>query len=309
MSEVRRHPLSRRAFLRGAGAAMALPFLEQLAPAVPAGAAAKPPLRFGVFTVTGGTVLESWKPKEAGPLGKLPSILRPLEFAKDELLVLSGLSHNGRSEGLNGHEHCAFLHLTGAETVKKVDGKLVAAPSVDQVAAQAVGDETFLPSLELGLSSHETRYSWRTADSPLPYEANPRLVFDRMFRGRTPIVPNWKTRAAQAPVANAPGSPRKDTIDRSVLDLVRDEANDLRRDLGSSDRRRLDQYLEGVRGIEKRIDFAGAAGNGSKQSTRPTPGRRRSICRRISPRRTCRSGRSRTRFTATRSITRATRDS
>ena len=247
------HPLTRRAFLRGAGAAMSLPFLEQLAPAAQPGAVAKPPLRFGVFTVTGGTVLESWKPKEVGALGKLPSILRPLEFAKDVLLVVSGLCHHGRSEGLNGHEHCALMHLTGAEVVKKVDGKLVASPSVDQVAARAVGDQTFLPSLELGLSSHETQYSFRSADTRVPYEANPRLVFDRMFRGRAPVVPNWKTRAS-APAK--PESAKKDTIDRSVLDLVREEANDLRRDLGAADRKRLDQYLDGVRSIERRIDFA-----------------------------------------------------
>jgi len=161
------------------------------------------PLRFGVFTVTGGTVLESWKPKEIGALGKLPSILKPLEFAKDELLVLSGLSHHGRSEGLNGHEHCALMHLTGTELAKKSDGKLVASPSVDQVAARAVGDQTFLPSLELGLSSHETRYSWRAADVSVPYEANPRLVFERMFRGRAPVVPNWKTRANIQPAQGA----------------------------------------------------------------------------------------------------------
>jgi hypothetical protein len=253
MREVRRHQLSRRGFLRGIGAAMALPFLEQLAPAASPGGAVKPPLRFGVFTVTGGTVIESWKPKESGPLGKLPSILRPLDFAKDDLLVLSGLCHHGRSEGLNGHEHCALLHLTGAELAKKVDGKLVAAPSVDQAAARAVGENTFLPSLELGLAGNENRYSFRTADTPLPFEANPRLVFDRMFRGRTPVVPNWKTRAANAGSQNL--AAKADTTDRSVLDLVREEANDLRRDLGAADRKRLDQYLDGVRGIERRIDF------------------------------------------------------
>jgi hypothetical protein len=259
MRKAHRHPLTRRAFLRGAGAAMALPFIEQLAPAAAPGTAgvAKPPLRFGVFTVTGGTVIESWKPKDVGAITKLPSILRPLEFAKDELLVLSGLSHHGRSEGLNAHEHCAFMHLTGAEVVKKVEGKAVSAPSVDQVAARAVSEQTFLPSLEVGLSNHETRYSFRAADVPVPYEANPRLVFDRMFRGRPPVVPNWKTRATNmTPGVNTPGSPRKkDTIDRSVLDLVREEANDLRRDLGAADRARLDQYLDGVRSIEKRIDF------------------------------------------------------
>ena len=167
--------------------------------------------------------------------------------------MLSGLCNNGRSEGLNGHEHCALLHLTGAEMAKKVDGKLVAAPSVDQVAARAVGEYTFLPSLEIGLAGHENRYSFRAADAPLPFEANPRLAFDRMFRGRTPVVPNWVTRAANAGAQQT--GKKTDTTDRSVLDLVREEANDLRRDLGAADRKRLDQYLDGVRSIERRIDF------------------------------------------------------
>src|SRR3984957_13056267 len=96
--------ISRRTMLRGAGALMALPFLESLAPlGALAGTAAKgPPRRVGIFTVTGGTVIESWKPKEVGPLGKLPSILRPLEFAKDDLLVVSGLRHHGRRGGAKG---------------------------------------------------------------------------------------------------------------------------------------------------------------------------------------------------------------
>lgn len=242
--------MHRRAFLRTAGAAVALPFLEQFAPAAAAG---KPPLRLGIWTVTGGTVLESWKPKEVGPLTKLPSILRPLESVKDDLLVLSGLSHHGRSEGLNAHEHCSLMHLTGAEVVKKVDGKFVSSPSVDQVAARAVGDQTFLPSLEIGLAGAENKYSFRAADVPVSFEANPRLVFARMFRGRTPVVPNWKTRGT-TPVADAGGAPRPN-IERSVVDLVREEANDLRRGLGAGDTRRLDQYLDAVRAIEKRIDF------------------------------------------------------
>jgi len=251
MPAVRRHPLTRRAFLGSAGAVVALPFLEQLAPAAPGGA--KPPLRLGVWTVTGGTVIESWKPKEVGPLGKLSSILRPLDSVKDDVLVLSGLAHHGRSEGLNAHEHCSLMHLTGAESVKKVDGKFVSAPSIDQVVARKVGDQTFLPSLEIGLAGHENKYSFRAADVPVPFEANPRLVFDRMFRGRTPVVPNWAARAATPPPVTTGAKPA--TVDRSVADLVREEANDLRRGLGAGDRHRLDQYLDAVRAIEKRIDF------------------------------------------------------
>ena len=107
--------ISRRTMLRGAGALLALPFLEAMVPArvLAAGATVQPPKRFAIFTVTGGTVLESWRPRKVGPLAELPSILRPLEFAKQDLTVLTGLVHNGRSENLNGHEHCAYLHLTG----------------------------------------------------------------------------------------------------------------------------------------------------------------------------------------------------
>src|SRR4051812_33537518 len=98
--------LTRRDVLRGTGALLALPFLESVSLG---STPAKPPLRMGIVTVTGGTVLESWKPKEVGPLGKLPSILRCLEPLKNDLLVVSGLSHNGKTDGLNGHESAGYL--------------------------------------------------------------------------------------------------------------------------------------------------------------------------------------------------------
>src|SRR5262249_33429292 len=144
---------TRRDVLRGAGALIALPFLESLAPAA---TRIKPPLRMGIFTATGGTVLESWKPREVGPLGKLPSILRALEPMKDDLPILSGLSHNGKTDGLNGHEAAGYLHLTGAVEAKKVNNKSISSKSVDQAAAEAVGQSSYIPSLEIGMSSHET---------------------------------------------------------------------------------------------------------------------------------------------------------
>ncbi len=248
-------PLSRRAVLRGAGAFLALPYLEAMAPRrVLAATSGKPPLRLGIFSVTGGTVLESWKPNEVGPLGKLPSILRSLEPFKDDLLVLSGLAHQGDSEGLNGHEHCAFLHLTGAPKASKIDGKVRVGVSVDQAAARATADQTYLSSLEIGLSNQETKYSFRTPETYVPYEANPRLVFERMFRGRPPVVPNWSrrgvVRAEQIQASARPESP-----DRAVIDLVLDEAKTLRRDLGRADRHKLDEYLHSVESIEKRVTF------------------------------------------------------
>ncbi len=254
-------PMTRRAVLRGAGALLALPFLESLpsfGAAPPGRRPAGPPLRMAIFTVTGGTVLESWRPKEQGPLGKLPSILRPLEFAKKDLLLLSGLSQAGHSEGLNAHEHCALLHLTGAPQVKRQPGgKKLAGVSVDQAAARVVGGNTLLPSLEIGLTNHETMYSFRAADVPVPYEPNPRLVFERMFRGRRPVVPNWprRNRAAGVPVAPPP---RSGSLELSVIDLVREEATGLRGRLGTGDKHKLDEYLHSVRSVEKRIEFVEA---------------------------------------------------
>jgi hypothetical protein len=248
--------ISRRTLLRGAGAMMALPFLEAMLPvrAASGPARAKPPVRLGIVTVTGGTVLESWKPKETGPLGKLPSILAPLDFAKKDMLVVSGLAHSGRSEGLNGHEHCAYLHLTGAPLVKKVKGKPMAGVSIDQAAAKALGDQTLFSSLEFGLTSHETMYSWRGPEVSVPYESNPRLVFERMFRGRKPIVPNWHRRhKVQGRVVRQDAKP--DSDEQSVLDLVLEDARDLRAKLGRADQRKLDEYLYSVRAIEKRVAF------------------------------------------------------
>jgi hypothetical protein len=206
----------------------------------------------GIVTTTGGTVLESWRMKEAGPLDKLPSILRPLEFAKQDLLVVTGLSHTGRTENLNGHEACGYTHLTAAPLATKDKGKSVAGVSVDQLAAQHIGQETILPSLEIGLSNHETRYSFRAADSPVPYEDDPRHVYERMFRGRQPIVPNWQRRAAKA-AAEVRDTVRSDSYDASVIDLVQQQAAQLRGKLGGLDRDKLDQYLYSVRCIENRI--------------------------------------------------------
>jgi hypothetical protein len=248
--------LSRRHFLRGAGALLALPFMESMGrvSAFAASAAVRPPLRMGIFTVTGGTVIESWKVAQDGPFGsaRLPSILRPLEFCKDDVLLLANLSQGGRSENLNAHEHAAFLHLTCANQVKRDAGKPVADVSVDQMVARHIGDQTFLPSLEIGLSNNETKYSFRSKTEPVPYEANPRLVFDRMFRGRKPVVPNWQRRAA-ALGESVQQSAGRDSYEQSVIDLVLEDARSLQKRLGRADQQKLDQYLHSVRTVEQRM--------------------------------------------------------
>jgi hypothetical protein len=251
--------LSRRSFLRGAGALVALPFLESLGrvSAFAATAAVRPPMRMGIFTVTGGTVLESWKCAQDGAFAQLPSILRPLEFCKNDLLLLTNLSQNGKTDGLNGHESTAFTHLTCAPVAKREGGNPVAEISVDQLVAQAVGDQTPLPSLEVGLTNSETKYSFRSKNETVPYESDPRLVFERMFRGRQPVVPNWQRRAA-ALAQNVQATANRDSYDRSVVDLIREDAKSLQRKLGRADQQKLDEYLASVRSVEKRIEFTEA---------------------------------------------------
>ncbi len=253
-------PLSRRHFLRAAGAAIALPAFASLGARAFAGDApghgadGNPPLRQLIITVSGGTVIESWKPKAPGPLAKLPSILRPLEAHKADLLLLSGLSHNGRQEGGgNAHTHCAGMHLTGTE-VFHWDGKVAKASiSVDQAAAKAVAGDTILPSLELGEPNGEQTFSWTESSAIVPYERNPRQAFDRLFKGRRPTIPSWK-RSGKAPAgkpAAALTPPQSD--DRMVIDLVLEDAKAVRARLGHADQARLDEFLDSVHALEGRI--------------------------------------------------------
>ncbi|MGY8769141.1 MAG: DUF1552 domain-containing protein [Pirellulales bacterium] len=248
--------ISRRQMLQASGAAVALPLLPSLLPReVRADESNRPPIRMGIFTVAGGTVIESWKPPAAGnlkDLDKLPSILRPLDFAKNDLTVISGLCQDGRSENLNAHEHCAFTHLTGAQSVKKEGGKLFADVSVDQVAARAFASQTYLPSLEMGMTHNQ--YSFRAPDAIAPFEANPRLIFNRMFRGRQPVVPNWERRANIGYTSNNKTSTEK-SLDRNVIDLVLKQANELMGRLGQDDKQKLEHYVDAVHSLEKRIAF------------------------------------------------------
>jgi len=253
---------SRRGFLRGVGIVAALPFLESLAPTVVRAGLkvpAQPPLRFGVYTVTGGTVEESWVPEEVGTLGKLPSILRPLESHKSELLVLSNLSQSGKSDGkVNAHEHCAYLHLTGVDKVGKVDGKPFAGQSVDQRAAELVGAQSLMPSLQLGYAGGETAFFFDGQGRSLPVERDPRLAFERMFAGRRLVAPNWPRRLETArqsqqtgqtqPIPSGAGSYQK-----RVVDLLLEDAKSLQRRLGRADQGKLSEYLESIHSIERRV--------------------------------------------------------
>lgn len=249
--------LTRRVMLRGMGAALALPWMESLSQAARAGSAvSRPPVRMCYWYVPNGVHLPTWFPEKAGPLIELPETLRPLAFARNYLNTFQGLVHNtaltnGDTEGC-GHGQGAASFLTGAQAYKTQDAVRVGI-SADQLYAQHVAGQTRLPSLELGCESarsgnafgysgtYKTHISWRAATSPAPYEMNPKVVFDRLFTQGT-------TRLTQATVAD------RDYYRRSILDYVLDDASRVRGRVAKADQRKLDQYLTGVREVERRIE-------------------------------------------------------
>jgi hypothetical protein len=245
------------------GAALALPWMESMQ-AVAAGTAAKsstPPVRMCYWYVPNGVHLPTWFPKTAGPLVDLPPTLEPLAFARDYLNCFHGLTHNtaltnGDSEGC-GHGQGSASFLTGAQAYKTQDAVRVGV-SADQLYARYVGNQTRFPSLELGCESarsgnafgysgtYKTHISWRTPTSPAPYELNPKVVFDRLFtQGSNSLT--------QATVAD------RDFYRRSMLDYVLDDARRIRSRVAKSDQGKLDQFMTGVREVERRIQLSTAA--------------------------------------------------
>ena len=212
-------------------------------------------------------------PAHEGPLVDLPETLRPLSFAREYLNCFHGLTHNtaltnGDSEGC-GHGQGAASFLTGAQAYKTQDAVRVDI-SADQLYARHVGDATRFPSLELGCESarsgnafgysgtYKTHISWRTPTSPAPYEMNPKLVFDRLFtEGGSSLT--------QATVAD------RDFYRKSMLDYVLDDADRVRDRVAKTDQRKLDQYLTGVREVERRIQNAAASGGAPRGRTSSDP--------------------------------------
>jgi hypothetical protein len=254
MSQTR--PLSRRAVLRGAGAAVALPFLEAMLPrTLRAAPAAKAPVRMGFVFFPNGANMEAWRPPKQP--GVLPETLQPLKAVAAKVNHITGLAHrNGEAlgDGAGDHARDSAVYLTGMHP-KKTDGKdIQAGVSADQFAARQVGGETKFPSLELGTQNgaqsgncdsgyscaYSSNISWRTPSTPMAKEINPRNLFIRLFGD-----PN--ARASEAEVA------REATYTRSILDLVIDDSKRLKSRLGFTDQAKLDEYLEGVRAIEKQI--------------------------------------------------------
>jgi hypothetical protein len=259
MNPITRKHLSRRTVLRGLGATMALPMLDAMTPAL-AGASAARPVRLAFTYIPNGVTLADWTPKGTGAGYEMSRILAPLAPFREDMLVLSGLAaENAKAlgDGPGDHARAGACFLTGVHPRKTAGANIHNGISADQIAAQVVGRETRLSSLELGCEESRTvgncdsgyscaytnSISWRTATTPLPPETSPRSAFERLFGiEEVAATPQERARRAQR---------RK-----SILDLVGERTRALVSTLGPSDRRKLDEYQYAVREIERQIERA-----------------------------------------------------
>jgi Protein of unknown function (DUF1552) len=255
--------LTRRTVLRGMGAAIALPWLEAMAPVgawadgLSSDKGNATPKRMAFLYVPNGVHMADWTPKESGPGFQIPPTLKALEAYKDQLLVLTGLAQNNADalgDGPGDHARSLACFLTGTHPLKTNGAGIRVGISVDQAAAQVVGRQTRLPSLELGIErgaqsgncdsgyscAYSSNISWRSANMPMAKEINPKLVFDRLF-------------ASRSRSGSAADRIKRELYQRSILDLVLDDAQQLHKRIGMSDRRKIDEYLTAVREVEMRI--------------------------------------------------------
>jgi hypothetical protein len=248
--------LPRRTFLRSVGATLALPLLDSMIPArtLLAQTAAKPLPRLGFVYVPHGAIMDKWTPAAVGGGFEFTPILKPLEPFRDYVNVVSGLGHRA-ADTTAVHSLSPTTWLSGVRPKATQGVDAFAGVTADQLAAQLIGQDNPLPSMELATEDHSgligscdrdygciymNTLSWRTPETPLPMEINPRKVFERMFgQGGSP-----SERLARI------------QDDRSILDAITKEASALQLQLGPSDRQTMNQYLENVREIERRIQRA-----------------------------------------------------
>jgi len=245
--------LPRRTFLRGMGVTLALPLLDSMIPArtLLAQTAAQPPARLGFVYVPHGAIMDQWTPATEGAGFEFTPILKPLEPFRDHLNVVSGLGHRA-ADTTAVHSLSPTTWLSGVRPKATQGVDAYAGVTADQIAAQAIGQESPLPSMELATEDHSgligscdrdygciymNTLSWRTPTTPMPMEINPRKVFARMF-GQGGSTAERLARIQE---------------DRSILDAVAKDAASLQLQLGASDRQMMTQYLENVREIERRI--------------------------------------------------------
>ncbi len=259
MHVIRKRMLDRRTLLRSLGATVALPFLDAMVPALaPKALAAMPKIRMGNIYVAHGAIMDAWTPGKVGAGIEFTDVLGALERHRPYVNILSNLAHNeANSHGDGPADHTRAVPCwLGATRPKKTEGEDVrAARTIDQIAAEVIGQDTLFPSLEIGTEDmsqlvgacdigYSCTYinclSWKSPTSPLPMEVNPRMVFERMFGAETDPAARRARLAA----------------DRSILDEITGNISSLKQGLGASDSNRLDQYLENLREIERRIQVA-----------------------------------------------------
>ena len=254
--------LARRTVLRGMGATIALPFLDGMVPAFANSRriAAALPLRVGALYAPNGMNMQDWTPAAEGAAFELTPILRPLAPFRDRMVVLSGLANNAADqlpgEGSGDHSRSSAAYLTGAHAKKTEGADLENGISMDQVAAKESRRHTQLASLELALEANDMAggcehgyscaytgtVSWASATTPLPMENDPRAVFERLFGSSD-------STEREARLARL-------RMERSILDAVSERLAQLRKGLGASDLRKVTEYVDAVRDIERRIQVA-----------------------------------------------------
>jgi Protein of unknown function (DUF1552) len=277
MTFVTKKHLPRRTFLRGLGVTMALPLLDSMVPAQTplAKTAANPQIRLGLCFIPHGAVIANWTPVGDGTDFKISRTLKPLEPYRDQLVVVSNLAHKNAGPagpGDNGGDHTRSpsVFLNGVHP-KRTDGADIrAGVTIDQMAAQKIGQDTPLPSLELAIEDYSglvgscdvgfscaymNTISWRTPTTPLPMEINPRIVFDRLF-GDGATAEERLERIQQ---------------ERSILDAVTGQVRRLEGNLAANDRNRVAEYLDTVREIERRIQLTEKQNSNSSLAVPASP--------------------------------------
>ena len=266
---ITRKALPRRTFLRGMSATVALPLLDAMVPAMTALAAtpASPVRRLGYIFIPMGSDISRWTPPGEKSLTELSPILQPLGPVKDYVTAVTNMEVKNAYPGTHATSNSAFLSCAKAKLTESTDYSLGA--TVDQIAAKEIGQDTQLPSLELGMDLldvvgqcddgyacvYQNNLSWSSPTTPLPYEAHPRKVFERLFGEGGSAAERSKTLKKKA----------------SLLDQVKSDISRLQLELGSSDRTKVSQYLDSVREAERRIQIAeaGAAENPAPDFDRP----------------------------------------
>lgn len=255
--------IPRRTFLRGVGTTLALPLLDSMIPAFASAVnpASKVPVRLSIVYVPSGIIMDKWTPAMDGAGYEMTPTLEPLAPFRDRMLVLTGLSNEKAAEIRPGendapHARAGASFLTGTRPEPAEGVGIGAGTSLDQIAAKELGKHTQLGSLELAIDSHalvgacETGFScaymntlsWRTPTTPLPTENNPRMIFERMFGDSDSTDPESRLRQLRK--------------NRSILSAASESVARLQRELGTSDRNKLSEWLEAIRDVERRIQIA-----------------------------------------------------